>query len=188
MTQDPIMVSDTGPERELPPAGIVNAVCCHAVDIGYQDTGKYGVKQQIMLGFELAHVIKWEGEYQGKRFHITPFAFNATLNDSNLLKCLVGWYGRDLTPEERKGLDLTTLVGKGVTVTIAHKESGGKTYANIVAYAPPMDGVETMIIESKDIPDWVKEKQLAGTTPGFTKPSMGGGEEAPIPFMRRGDM
>jgi hypothetical protein len=185
MTPDPIMVSDTGPERELPPAGICSAVCCYAVDIGHQDS-KFGMKQQIMLGFELEHRMTQEGDYKDKRFHLTPFAFNATLNEKgNLSKCLVGWYGRGLKPEEMAGLDLTTLVGMPVTLTIIHKDvGGGKVYANIASYAPPMKGVEPMIVEASEVPDWVLEKRAAGTVPGFTKPSLPGGKEEDIPFMR----
>jgi len=185
---DPIMVGDEGPERELPKAGICNAVCCYVEDVGYQQT-MFGEKRQIVIGFELNQRITQEGKFKGERFLISN-TYTASLNEkANLHKHLVGWLGRALTPAETKQYDISGLRGKGVTVTILHRDSkdGTKTYANITALAPVMEGLEPMMVELKAVPDWVKEKKQQGTAGGLVPPTtatggsdMGAVDEVPF--------
>jgi len=169
----PIYVSDDGPERELPKAGLVNAVCCYIEDIGYQKT-PWGEKRQLIVGFEIAQRISQEGDYKDKRFVLSN-TYTASLNEkANLRHDLEGWLGRSLSAQEVKQFDISTLRAKPATVTIRHKtnEASGKTYANIVAVAPLMEGAEAMTVELEKVPDWVAEKKQAGTAGGMVKPAI----------------
>jgi hypothetical protein len=59
-----------------------------------------------------------------------------------LTKFLKDWFGRALTPQENKALDIESLIGKSATLVIAHEQSadGTKTYANIKLIMPLKQG------------------------------------------------
>lgn len=68
--------------------------------------------------------------------------FNLTMGPKSKLRPFVeGIIGVQLKDEEAYAFDLESLVGKSCLITVAHKESKGNMYANIMATAPLMKGM-----------------------------------------------
>ena len=160
-----VIVSDTGgAPRELAPDGLQPAVCCGVFDLGMQKGFEDVMQHKVCLAFEIAETLK-EGEYAGKRMVLSE-RFTASLNEkSNLYKFLIGWRGRDFTPEERKAFDLEVLYGKPAMLNIIHKDRPGKATIAVIAGAMrlPKD-IESMVPENaRDWkPKWIAEAQKAG--------------------------
>jgi hypothetical protein len=59
-----------------------------------------------------------------------------------LTKFLKDWFGRKLTDQENKSLDLESLIGRPASLVIGHEQSadGTKTYANIKLIMPHKAG------------------------------------------------
>jgi hypothetical protein len=49
---------------------------------------------------------------------------------------LESWRGKSFTDDELRGFDLTNLLDKWCMITVQHRESNGKTYADAVAVTP----------------------------------------------------
>jgi hypothetical protein len=55
---------------------------------------------------------------------------------ASLRKDLESWRGKSFTDDELRGFDLTNLLDKWCMITVQHRESNGKTYADAVAVTP----------------------------------------------------
>ena len=116
------------------------AVCVDVTPLKEYDT-EYGVKKKFKFAFELDLI-------DGSRDPVQPWVvFSKPLVPSlhekaALTKVLKDWFGRKLTDAENNGLDLESLIGKPVTLIIAHEQSqdGTKTYANIKLMMPHKHG------------------------------------------------
>lgn len=166
---------------KLCPEGTHIARCFQVVDMGEQPSKLYGSKHQLMLRWELPEELEVfkEGE-DPKPFAISK-RYTASLNEkSNLCGDLQNWRGKPFTEEELKGFDIAKLIGQPCMLTIMHKESGGKTYANVTAVAKPPRSLtcppqinESLNFECKDgysasfkkLPDWLQK--LIEVTPQF---------------------
>lgn len=116
------------------------AVCVDVTPLREYET-EYGVKKKFKFAFELDLI-------DGSRDPVQPWVvFSKPLVPSlhekaALTKVLKDWFGRKLTDAENNGLDLESLIGKPVTLIIAHEQSqdGTKTYANIKLMMPHKHG------------------------------------------------
>jgi hypothetical protein len=95
--------------------------------------GKVKLNRKIRLGFELPDEKYVFDEAKGEQ----PFLVDLTLNfsnseKSNFVKTMAAWNGK--APDD--SFDLEEQLGKAAMVNVAHKESGGKTYANITSVTP----------------------------------------------------
>ena len=116
------------------------AVCVDVTPLKEYDT-EYGVKKKFKFAFELDLI-------DGSRDPVQPWVvFSKPLVPSlhekaALTKVLKDWFGRKLTDAENNGLDLESLIGRPVTLIIAHEQSqdGTKTYANIKLMMPHKHG------------------------------------------------
>ena len=116
------------------------AVCVDVTPLKEYDT-EYGVKKKFKFVFELDLI-------DGSRDPVQPWVvFSKPLvpslhEKSSLTKVLKDWFGRKLTDAENNGLDLDSLIGRPVTLIIAHEQSqdGTKTYANIKLMMPHKHG------------------------------------------------
>jgi len=116
------------------------AVCVDVTPLKEYDT-EYGVKKKFKFAFELDLI-------DGSRDPVQPWVvFSKPLVPSlhekaALTKVLKDWFGRKLTDAENNGLDLESLIGKPVTLIVAHEQSqdGTKTYANIKLMMPHKHG------------------------------------------------
>jgi len=116
------------------------AVCVDVTPLKEYET-EYGVKKKFKFAFELDLI-------DSSRDPVQPWVvFSKPLVPSlhekaALTKVLKDWFGRKLTDQENNGLDLESLIGKPVTLIIAHEQSqdGSKTYANIKLMMPHKHG------------------------------------------------
>jgi hypothetical protein len=116
------------------------AVCVDVTPLKEYET-EFGVKKKFKFAFELDLI-------DGSRDPVQPWVvFSKPLVPSlhekaALTKVLKDWFGRKLTDAENNGLDLESLIGRPVTLIVAHEQSqdGSKTYANIKLMMPHKHG------------------------------------------------
>ena len=111
--------------------GTYLAVCNMVVDLGvqYNETYKSSARK-VLIGWEIPDETY---EYDGETHHRTlSKRYTSSLDErANLRQDLAAWRGRDFTPEELQGFDLNNIVGASCLINVIHKESNGKTFANI---------------------------------------------------------
>jgi len=127
-----------GKDFDPAPAGVHFAICNKVIYLGFQEEsfeGKDKVLPKVWLGFELPDLkIDWTDKKGDK--HEAPMSvgrmFTLNIGDkSNLGPFLTSWRGKPFTDEEREAFNITALAGKPCQLSIIHKKSGDKTYANI---------------------------------------------------------
>jgi hypothetical protein len=81
-----------------------------------------------------------KSEYMGKVNMLRKVKFFWELHGDDLKtdegKPLESWRGKSFTDDELRGFDLTNLLDKWCMITVQHRESNGKTYADAVAVTP----------------------------------------------------
>ena len=182
----------SGKEWEKCPEGSHVARCVTLVDLGIQST-HFGDKEQVYLGFEVYdHKVKWEKdgvEHQGPGLIGVTWT-NNLYEEANLGKNLISWRGRPFTDEEKKSFDLEKLLGVPCILSVVHRESNGKVYANIASVTglpkglPVPDKVGDLIgYSARDpdtfgnlskLPEWLQKKAGEGVSP---EDLYSGGEE-----------
>lgn len=137
-----MIISANGGGKEFKPCPEYSgrAVCVDVSPLKEYET-EYGMKKKFKFAFELDLV-------DGSRDPVQPWVVLSkplvpSLHEkAALTKVLKDWFGRKLTDQENNGLDLESLIGKPVTLIIAHEQSqdGTKTYANIKLMMPHKHG------------------------------------------------
>jgi len=124
------------------PAGSHLGRCYRIVDLGSQRSeymGEVKVQRKITVYWELF------GEDDSGEPLLTddgkPMAIwkNYTLSwseNSNLRKDLQSWRNKPWTDAEARRFDLKTILGAYCMLNVIHRESGGKTYANVATISP----------------------------------------------------
>ncbi len=173
--------------RELIPTGMYPVVCYSVVDLGTQQgewQGKINWNRKIIMTFEFP-TVRGTFEKDGVEKDlpkVLSFQCNMVLgNRSKLGKLLKGWTG-----ESQSEYDLKELIGMNGLATVVHNTgNNGKTYDNIDAIAPLMEGMEHKGNETpflyydmdedrefpNNMPEWMeklcmKSKELS-STPGL---------------------
>lgn len=179
-----IMACDSGGKdfKKVPP-GCHFAICNMVVDLGIQEStfqGKAKSLHQVYIRWEVPDErVKYEKD--GREIE-GPCSIGATYTLSlsekaNLRKVLENWRGTPFTEQELRGFDITTIAGKCCQIMVQHKESGGKTYANITGVigvsreqreraraAKSEVGVIVFSLDEPDekayerLPNWIREK------------------------------
>lgn len=176
-----------GGEFELVPAGTFQAVCNGVWDIGRQKSsymGKERIVPKLIIRWEIEELMT-KGEYEGKRFCMAKFYRNTTSPKGTLRKDIEAWRGQKFTDDGFDSFDIEKLVSVNCMLTIAHSESNGQTYANIIAVTgipKNMKGLNKMIPENKfELLDWVK-KMIDQAEPEEEKsePEIPGSDEIPF--------
>lgn len=165
-----LVAKDSGEsfEREIPGAGLQDAVCSKVFDLGKHLNNFNGnLQHKVMVVWELGETMN-TGEFAGKRF-VVHKEYTLSLHEkANLRKDLEGWTGKSIPEEKaREGVDLEKFLGRQATVTIQHKTSNnGNTYANVVAVAPPTKNAPMLTPElpSDWLPEWIKKKMDEGVS------------------------
>ena len=135
----------------LPPVaeGTHLAVCNMLVDLGLQTSEVYkNTSRKVLIGWEIpGETIKTE---DGEHPRTLSKRYTASLNESaNLRQDLAAWRGRDFTSEELDAFDLRNIIGKSCLLNVIHKESNGKTYANISSIMALPKGMEKGVLSGK---------------------------------------
>lgn len=156
--------------KRIPPGSYI-ARCYLLVDMGEQlSDGKFGqsVQHKIRLGWEVFGEDETGApltvEMDGVQRQMTiGKTYTLSLNEkAGLRKDLTSWRGRDFTPEELEGFDITNILNVYCMLNITTSEKDGKTYTNISAITPlpsalknskpPADHEPVMF--NLDEPDW----------------------------------
>ena len=156
--------------KRIPPGSYI-ARCYLLVDMGEQlSDGKFGqsVQHKIRLGWEVFGEDETGApltvEFEGVQRQMTiGKTYTLSLNEkAGLRKDLTSWRGRDFSPEELEGFDITNILNVYCMLNITTSEKDGKTYTNISAITPlpsalknakPAPDHEVMTF-NLDEPDW----------------------------------
>lgn len=121
------------------PAGTHVAVCYRLVDLGTQAVEFQGDRKhqhKVLIGWELPN----ERMEDGKPFTISKRYTWSTHEKATLRQHLESWRGKKFAEPEIEQFDTRKLLGVGCTLSIAHEERQGKTYASITGIGPMMKG------------------------------------------------
>ena len=113
------------------PEGTYLGVCNMLVDLGVQYNETYkSSSRKVLIGWEIPEeTFTVDGEEKPR---VLSKRYTASLDErATLRQDLAAWRGRDFTPEELAAFDLRNIVGASCLINVIHKESNGKTYANI---------------------------------------------------------
>lgn len=111
--------------------GTYLAICNMLVDLGLQYNETYkNSSRKVLIGWEIPEeTYEYDGEVHRKNL---SKRYTASLSErATLRQDLASWRGRDFTQEELAAFDLRNIVGASCLINVIHKESNGKTYANI---------------------------------------------------------
>jgi hypothetical protein len=131
-----MLVAETSGSYELAPVGVYSAVCVRLINMGMQETS-YGLKHQVHLAFEIDEKME-----DGRPFLMMQ-NYTMSLNEKARLRLdLQAWRGRTFSPEELKGFDLKSVLGKPLQVSVVHSADG--QYANIGSMMPLGRGMQSL--------------------------------------------
>ena len=135
--------TDGGREFKLVPPGLHLSRCYRVIDLGTQLTvfqGKEKSNRKVLIQFEVhgeddlgSPMVTDNGDPMvvGKNYTLSLGEM------ASLRKDLQSWRGREFTPEELKGFQLSNILDQWAMVSIIHTTGNdGKTYANISAVMP----------------------------------------------------
>jgi hypothetical protein len=106
---------------------------------------------EITLAFLTDEQVEINGEM--KPAYVRYRATASVAENSNLRKFLKGWFPK-LQDSDFERFDADKLIGRGAYLTVAHNESKGNIYANVVNAAAPPKGAEVPAIPA----DFVRRK------------------------------
>lgn len=164
---------------KIPPAGNHVAICNMIVDLGIQPgRGMYPTpRPEVYIRFELCdEIISYLHNGVPKEAPMTVGGtYTASMNEkANLRKMVEGWQGKFKSDGDAENFEFKTLLGKKCLLNVVHKDSGGKTYANIHGASPLPKGMKHdgsqanasifYSLESPDakmlsfVPEWLRTK------------------------------
>ena len=128
-----MIISATGGKKDFAPCPEFSgrAVCVDVTPLKEYET-EYGVKQKFKFAFEIELQDDSRDPVQPWVVFTKPMV--PSLHEkAALTKFLKDWFGRKLTDQENKSLDLESMIGRPASLVIGHELSadGNKTYANI---------------------------------------------------------
>lgn len=128
-----MIISATGGKKDFAPCPEFSgrAVCVDVTPLKEYET-EYGIKQKFKLAFEIELQDDSRDSVQPWVVFTKPMV--PSLHEkAALTKFLKDWFGRKLTDQENKSLDLESMIGRPASLVIGHELSadGSKTYANI---------------------------------------------------------
>lgn len=124
-------LSDVKKRTEPIEGGTYTAVCHMLVDLGTQ-TGKFGDKRKLVIGFQLLDVLGTRKD--GTTFRRTVSRkYGANLNEKGQLRpMLEAWRGRKFTEEELAKFDLRDILGKPALVNVTVEDKGFNGIGGVV--------------------------------------------------------
>jgi hypothetical protein len=126
-----------GLDRQLAPIGNHIARGCQVIDLGTQDSVRYGnASHKIRISWELCEEKADFGKGKPE-----PFMVSMTVNfffgkNSNFTRLLEGWKGGTFSDADFEKFELKSLVGKPCMINVVHATSGDREYANVASVSP----------------------------------------------------
>ena len=151
----PLIIRGEGQEFQPAPPGLHQAVCCDAVDTGWQET-PWGKKHKIKLVWQIA-----SRNEKGERFQVRA-TYTASLHEKARLRHdLESWRGRPFTKEELAEFDVEKLIGANCQLQLTHRvSSNDRTYANVQAIVPLAKGMPKMEVENYEREPWADQEDI----------------------------
>lgn len=159
--------------------------CVGVYDLGTQYNERWKKHtRKCVLSFELPEVrseFETEDGEKVNRPRVASKEYGLSLHKkANLRADLVSWRGRDFTPEEENGFDISKLLGQPAMVGITHKVTDKGTFSNVSSISKPhksidvpkqelvsrlfsfdeIDTYEAMmdILSEDGFPEWIRKK------------------------------
>jgi hypothetical protein len=184
-----MIISATGGKKDFAPCPEFSgrAVCVDVTPLKEYET-EYGVKQKFKFVFEIDLIDDSRDPVQPWVVMTKPMV--PSLHEkAALTKFLKDWFGRKLTDQENKSLDLESLLGRPASIVIGHEQSedGSRTYANIKLIMPHKTGEALtpsglwVRLQDRPAKDGAEGKAPAGGDSSFRKTSGGGQPPADDP-------
>lgn len=137
-----IAAATGGSEFKQVPAGLHMARCFRVIDLGTQKSswqGKEKWSRKVLIQWEL-HGEDEEGALlttdEGKPLSVSK-RYTLSLGENAQLRAdLASWRGRDFSPEELAGFDISKLLGVWGMVNVTHDKKDGNTYTNVASVTP----------------------------------------------------
>jgi len=141
---DEIFAKDSS-NYEKTPEGSYHAVCVDVIDLGYRYNRKFDkTEQKCAIIFQTVEKGK-----AGKRYEIAAVYTITFSEKANLRKFLAQWRGKSYSDVEATvGAPLHKLEGKAAYITVEHRTSGDKTYANIIGIMKAPPGLPELFVEN----------------------------------------
>lgn len=125
-------------------AGTYPARCYSMVHIGTiqeEFQGEKKIMNKVRISWELPTELKEFKQGEGEKPYALSKEFTLSLHEKSSLRAfLKSWRGKDFTEEEAKSFDVTKLLGVTCMLSVGHKESKGKVYAEINSVSPIIKG------------------------------------------------
>ena len=138
-----MIVSESSTGSYTPcPSGSYLARCVRLIDLGTQTTdfqGEVKTARKMLMAFEIldADTRRDDGEP-----HVLSKRYTLSLHEKSALrKDLASWRGRDFTPEELRGFDLRSILGKDAFLSVIEAVKGDRVYANVGSIMRPPRGM-----------------------------------------------
>lgn len=125
-------------------AGTYPARCYSMVHIGTiqeEFQGEKKIMNKVRISWELPTELKEFKQGEGEKPYVLSKEFTLSLHEKSSLRAfLKSWRGKDFTEEDAKSFDVTKLLGVTCMLSVGHKESKGKVYAEINSVSPIIKG------------------------------------------------
>jgi len=125
-------------------SGTYPARCYSMVHIGTITEEFNGEKKQlnkVRITWELPTELKEFKQDEGLKPYVLSKEFTLSLHEKATLRgFLKSWRGKDFTEDEAKAFDISKLIGVPCMLSVGHKESKGKVYAEINSVSPLLKG------------------------------------------------
>ena len=126
-----LIVKDDSQQSKYPQlsTGVHNARCIRAIDLGTQRNeyqGQVSWKRKVMITWEV------HNKDSEEPFEISNFYNNSLYEKANLSKDLTSWRGRPFTEDEKKGFDISNLVGKVCQLNVIEGNNGKPKVATVL--------------------------------------------------------
>ena len=89
-----------------------------------------------------------DADENGKPSSVRYSSTASVAENSNLRKFIKGWFPK-LQDADFERFDADKLIGKGAYITVAHRESKGNVYANVVNASQPPKGLPIPVIPAE---------------------------------------
>jgi hypothetical protein len=141
----PITATNEGGGNYAPlEAGTYPARCYSMVHIGTIQEEFQGEKKtmnKVRISWELPTELKEFKQGEGEKPYVLSKEFTLSLHEKSSLRAfLKSWRGKDFTEDEAKSFDVTKLLSVTCMLSVGHKESKGKVYAEINSVSPTIKG------------------------------------------------
>lgn len=118
-----LIVKDDSQQSKYPQlsTGVHNARCIRVIDLGTQRDeykGEVSWKRKVMITWEV------HNKDAEEPFEISKFYNHSLYEKANLSKDLTSWRGRPFTEDEKKGFDISNLVGKVCQINVIEGNNG----------------------------------------------------------------